>query len=54
MLPNHTRDGHLHRVYVNNSFCSAAGHATARKYTKPGISALSMTFTKGQLNTEAV
>lgn len=29
-------------------FCSAAGHETARKTQKPGISALSLTFTKGQ------
>ncbi len=54
MLPSHMRDGHWHSVYGNIAFCSAAGHETARKTQKPGISALSMTFTKGQINTEAV
>lgn len=54
MLPSHMRDGHRYSVYGNIVFCSAAGHETARKTQKPGISALSMTFTKGQINTEAV
>lgn len=54
MLPSHTRDGHRRSVYGNTAFCSAAGHEAARKTQKPGISVLSMTFTKGQINTEAV
>ena len=54
MLPSHMHDGHWLRVYGNLSFCSAAGHETARKTQKPGISASSMTFTQRWINTQAV